>query len=328
MSADMTKIRAEIIGGAGYAGGELIRLLLRHPHVETAAVQSASSAGKPIYSVHKDLIGETEIVFSDKASGDCDVLFLCMGHGQANEWLQNNCINPKTKIIDLSQDFRYTENTNFIYGLPELRRDAIRTEKKHIANPGCFATAVQLALLPLASAHVLSSDIHATAITGSTGAGQNLSPTSHFSWRSQNVQIYKPFDHQHLREIRISLQLASASNVPPLHFIPIRGNFTRGIHASLVTKTSLDHRETVELFSEYYRTHYFVTVLPEGLPELKMVTQTNKCVVGFEVKNDMILIVSVIDNLLKGAAGQAVQNMNLLFDFPETCGLMLKSSGF
>ncbi len=328
MSVEHSKIRIGIIGGAGYAAGEALRILLRHPHVDIAFAQSVSNAGKYVFSVHKDLVGETDLLFEASMQDDCDVLLLCLGHGQSRDWVVNNPISSRTRIIDLSQDFRYSDNDNFIYGLPELYRDDIRAKKKHIANPGCFATAIQLALLPLAQKRMLHSDMHITAITGSTGAGQTLSASSHFSWRSQNVQIYKPFQHQHLREIEFSLQQVCKSEISPIYFIPIRGNFTRGIHASIVTKTNLQPSQLVDLFTEFYSQHPFVTILQEGLPDLKMAVQTNKCIIGMETHKGMTVIASVIDNLIKGASGQAIQNMNILFEFPETAGLLLKPSGF
>lgn len=328
MSDKTSKISVGIVGGAGYTGGELLRILLRHPQVEIAFVQSSSNAGKPVISVHNDLTGDTELVFSGKVRAECDALFLCVGHGEAARWTAANSIGNNCKIIDLSQDHRYSGNPEFVYGLPELWREKIRTQRQHIANPGCFATAIQLALLPLAAGNFLHTDIHVTAVTGSTGAGQSLAPTSHFSWRAENVQVYKPFSHQHLHEITSSLSAVSAIPVPPVHFIPVRGNFTRGIHASAVTKIPMDKAGIVGIFDEFYSTHPFVTVLPDGLPDLKMTTQTNKCVIGIESKDGMALIVSVLDNLLKGASGQAVQNLNILFGFPEDAGLRLKSAGF
>lgn len=322
------KIRVGIIGGAGYTAGELLRILLQHPFAEIVSVHSSSNGGKPIHSVHKDLFGETELVFSSEYTFDCDVLFLCVGHGEANKFLEHNTIPEHIHIIDLSQDFRYTDNTDFIYGLPELYKSEIINHKKHIANPGCFATAIQLALLPLAKDNLLQSDIHSTGITGSTGAGQSLSATSHYSWRSNNVQVYKPFTHQHCREIMASLRHLQHNNTPELLFIPVRGNFTRGIHASVVMKTSLSEESTYTLFREYYQSHPFVHILEEGLPDLKMAVNTNKCIIGLQYYNNTLLIVSIIDNLIKGASGQAVQNMNLLFGVSETSGLLFKPSGF
>jgi len=322
------KIRVGIIGGAGYTAGELLRIVIRHPFAEIVSVHSTSNGGKPIHSVHKDLFGETDLVFSSEYSFDCDVLFLCVGHGEAIKFLELNTVPEHVHIIDLSQDFRYVDNSDFIYGLPELYKTEIIKHQKHIANPGCFATAIQLALLPLANDNFLQSDIHITGITGSTGAGQSLSATSHYSWRSNNVQVYKPFTHQHNREITASLRHLQHGDIPELLFIPVRGNFTRGIHASIVMKTPLSEDTLHTLFREYYQNHPFVHILETGLPDLKMVTNTNKCIIGLQYHNGSILIVSIIDNLIKGASGQAVQNMNLLFGLPETSGLLFKPSGF
>lgn len=321
-------IRVGVIGGAGYTAGELLRILLHHPRVTVTYVHSTSNAEKLLTAVHKDLIGDTDLRFSSEYSFDCDALFLCTGHGESSKFVSSNEIPDHVRLIDLSQDFRYSENSDFVYGLPELYRNRIVQHKKHIANPGCFATAIQLALLPLASAHHLQSDIHITGITGSTGAGQSLSPTSHYSWRSNNIQVYKPFTHQHCREIKLSLEHQQKHSVPELLFVPIRGNFTRGIHVSASMKVSIPFEDVRLLFRSFYESHPFAHILEEGLPDLKMVINTNKCIIGLEYHNGTLLIVSVIDNLIKGASGQAVQNMNLLFGLPETTGLQLKATGF
>lgn len=322
-------IRVGIIGGAGYTGGELFRLLLRHPHVELAFVHSESNAGKPVYSVHTDMLGETDMLFAHAISHDVDVLFLCTGHGKSAVFLAENALPPSVCVIDLSHDFRW-RGEQFVYGLPELQRDAlrhVRTRQQHIANPGCFATCIQLGLLPLAHAGMLTHDIHTTAITGSTGAGQSLMPTSHFSWRSGNAQVYKPFTHQHLAEIRTSIEHLQPHYANALHFIPWRGNFTRGIIASSYTHSPLALPDAVALYREYYSSHPFVHIT-ENNPDVKQVVNTNKCVVYVEKHGDMLLVISAIDNLLKGAVGQAVQNMNIAFGIEETAGLQLKAIAF
>lgn len=328
----MKVINAGIVGGAGYTGGELLRILVNHPQVTIAFVHSKSNAGNLISDVHTDLTGDTGLVFTDTLSQDIDVLFLCVGHGDAKKFLEANSIDDRIHIIDLSQDFRLhpersLANNGFIYGLPELQRDAIKSAK-NIANPGCFATCIQLALLPLAKAGALTDEIHISATTGSTGAGQSLSLTSHFSWRNNNSSVYKPFGHQHLNEISQSLQqLGSPLNRDQIYFIPYRGNFSRGIIASLYTKCSLSEDEAVQLFADYYKDHPFTHVLDRNI-DLKQVVNTNKCFLHVEKHGDKLLIMSIIDNLLKGASGQAVQNMNLLFGFDETAGLKLKATAF
>ena len=329
-------IKAGIVGGAGYAGGELLRLLLLHPHVELAFVQSRSQAGKPVPSSHPDLLGETELVFSADADVPVDVLFLCAGHGEAAKFLAENEVPAETKIIDLSQDFRWNEGTNnatveaigrsFVYGLPELQRERIQ-EAQHIANPGCFATGIQLALLPLAQGNMLTSEVHVSGITGSTGAGQSLTATSHFSWRTENVSTYKVMEHQHLREIKRSLLHLQPENQPAIHFIPYRGPFARGIFITAYLQTELSLEEAKELYKGYYTGHPFTVVTDEN-PDLKQVVNTNKCVLHLQKHGDMLVITSLIDNLLKGAAGQAVQNMNLVFGLEETTGLKLKAAAF
>lgn len=323
-----TKIKAGIVGGAGYTGGELIRILLNHPAAEIVFVRSKSNAGNYLYSVHQDLLGETDMKFSAEMSSDIDVLFLCVGHGEAKQFLQKNEIASSIKIIDLSQDFRLGEETptrKFIYGLPELNKEKIKTAI-NIANPGCFATAIQLGLLPLAKAGLLD-DVYTTGITGSTGAGQSLNATSHFSWRANNIQAYKTLSHQHLAEIGQSfMQLNPAGDVE-LNFIPWRGDFTRGIFISSQIKCELSTEEIHSLFTDYYAAHPFVSVSADSI-FLKQVVNTNKCVIQPEKVGSKLVVHSIIDNLVKGASGQAVQNMNLLFNLDETTGLKLKASYF
>ncbi|MBL7695171.1 MAG: N-acetyl-gamma-glutamyl-phosphate reductase [Ferruginibacter sp.] len=322
------KIKVGIVGGAGYTGGELIRILLNHPAAEIVFVRSKSNAGNYLYSVHQDLLGETDMKFSSEMSAGIDVLFLCVGHGEAKQFLQKNEIAPSIKIIDLSQDFRLGEETptrKFIYGLPELNKEKIKTAI-NIANPGCFATAIQLGLLPLAKAGLLD-DVYTTGITGSTGAGQSLNATSHFSWRANNIQAYKTLSHQHLAEIGQSfMQLNPAGDVE-LSFIPWRGDFTRGIFISSQIKCELSKEEIHTLFTDYYAAHPFVSVSTDSI-FLKQVVNTNKCVIQPEKVGSKLVVHSIIDNLVKGASGQAVQNMNLLFNLDETTGLKLKASYF
>ncbi len=318
-------IRAGIIGAAGYTGGEMLRILLRHPKVDLAFAHSNSQGGKPVWLVHEDLEGETDLHFSETFHArDADVLFLCVGHGQAKTFLEENPIPEDVVVIDLSQDFRL--DPSFVYGLPELNKAAIQKSKR-IANCGCFATAIQLALLPLAKEGLLRNEVHIHAITGSTGAGQGLSQTSHFSWRANNLQVYKAFEHQHLKEIRRSLEQLQPGMGSPLHFIPVRGDFTRGILASAYTDCPLSETELREVYRSFYH-HAPFTVVSSRNPNLKQVVNTNKCLLYVEKHGDKAFIVSAIDNLTKGASGQAVQNMNLIFGFDETCGLQLKPIGF
>jgi len=323
-----SKIKVGIVGGAGYTGGELIRILLNHPAVEISFINSKSNADHFVYEVHKDLQGDTDMKFSAGLSQKIDVLFLCVGHGDAVKFLSENKVDDKIKVIDLSQDFRLGESVNkrkFVYGLPELNKAAIK-KAKNIANAGCFATAIQLGLLPLAKAGVLD-EIHTTGITGSTGAGQGLNATSHFSWRANNIQAYKTLSHQHLKEIGQSmLQLNPDSNVD-LNFIPWRGNFTRGIFISSQIKCDLELKEVAALYKKYYAAHPFI-VLSEEPIFLKQVVNTNKCFIQLEKVGNNLVIHSAIDNLLKGASGQAVQNMNLMFGLEETAGLKLKANYF
>ncbi|MBI5371887.1 MAG: N-acetyl-gamma-glutamyl-phosphate reductase [Sphingobacteriales bacterium] len=327
-------IKVGIIGAAGYTGGELIRLLIHHPAASIRMIHSRSNAGKAVHSIHRDLVGETDLRFTDDSSpletGAIDVLFLCLGHGESKKFLGENKIADPIKIIDLANDFRLTAhsvigNRKFVYGLPELNREKIKTAQ-HIANPGCFATAVQLGLLPLAKAGLLT-DIYTTGITGSTGAGQSLSATSHFSWRANNIQAYKTLTHQHLGEIRESLlQLQPAGNAD-VHFVPWRGDFTRGIFASSTLHCEKSLEEMYSLFEECYEGHPFTTVSREAI-FLKQVVNTNKAVIQLEKAGNKLVVHSAIDNLLKGASGQAVQNMNLLSGLEETAGLKLKANYF
>lgn len=337
-------IKAGIIGGAGYTGGEMLRILVNHPDVEIAFVNSTSNAGNLVSDVHTDLIGETDLRFTDindfdelfkspLSGGDLGeaVLFLCVGHGDAKKFLEANTIDQRIKIIDLSQDFRLTQNSqlttrNFVYGLPELNRDAIKTAN-NIANPGCFATCIQLGLLPLAKAGLIKSEVHINATTGSTGAGQSLATTSHFSWRNNNLSIYKAFEHQHLNEIGESLLQLQPKFTEALNFIPQRGDFTRGILAAMYTESDLTLEEAQKLYEDYYSEHVFTHVSRKNI-DLKQVVNTNKALVHVEKHGNKLFIISIIDNLLKGASGQAVQNMNLMFGLEETLGLRLKAIGF
>lgn len=321
-------IQVGIIGGAGYTAGELIRILLNHAKAEIAFVQSSSNAGNPIDTVHRDLIGETSLNFVAEPDFEAvDVIFLCMGHGKSKEFIERNSIPDAVRIIDLSHDYRLkAEGNDFIYGLPELNREVIRSSRR-IANPGCFATGIQLAVLPLAAAGVLENEVHVHAITGSTGAGQAPSRTSHFSWRNSNVSVYKAFQHQHLGEITQSFRQLQNSFDFAINFIPVRGNHTRGIFASVYTDFKGTLEEAKDLYKRYYADHPFVFVTDEN-PDVKQVVNTNKAVLHLEKHGDKLLILSVTDNLLKGASGQAVQNMNLLFGLDEKEGLNLKPVSF
>lgn len=327
----MKKVKAGIIGGAGYTGGELLRLLLLHPNAEISFVQSSSSAGKPVYEAHPDLLGETGIKFVPTYHNDVEVLFLCGGHESAKKFFSENKLPAAIVVIDLSQDFRHgttnqISDRTFLYGLPELNREKIK-QAKSIANPGCFATCIELGLLPLASAGKLAGDIYVNATTGSTGAGQTLSPTSHFSWRDSNLSVYKAFNHQHLKEITESITTLQTGFKGEIIFIPQRGNFARGIHASIQLKSGKSLDELCKLYSEYYTAHPFVTISLNEI-SLKMVVNTNRCFLHLEKQGEHLLVTSVIDNLLKGASGQAVQNMNLIFGLDEKAGLHLKPSAF
>lgn len=322
-------IRTGIIGGAGYTGGELIRLLIHHPGVSVSFIHSKSSAGKAVHTVHQDLLGEQELNFTDNLQFDVDLLFLCAGHGEARKFLNEHEIPGHIKIIDLSQDFRLLSNSEagkrkFIYGLPELNKEKI-VSAKNIANPGCFATCIQLGLLPLAKAGLLKK-VYTTGITGSTGAGQSLTETSHFSWRANNIQAYKTLTHQHNNEIKESLKQLQGSDVD-LSFVPWRGDFTRGIFVSSQLNCNLSIDKLLQLYENYYKEHPFTYVSTETI-FMKQVVNTNKCIIQLEKAGDKLVVHSVTDNLLKGASGQAVQNMNLMFGLHETAGLQLKAAAF
>jgi N-acetyl-gamma-glutamyl-phosphate reductase len=326
-----SKIKAGIVGGAGYTGGEMLRILINHPNVEIVFVHSNSNAGNHIYDVHTDLFGDTALQFTDQLAYNIDVMFLCVGHGDARKFLEANNIPDNIKIIDLSQDFRLSPNAaignkGFVYGLPELNREAIKSAG-NIANPGCFATCLQLGLLPLASKGLLNNEVHVTATTGSTGAGQSLSPTSHFTWRNDNLSVYKVFNHQHLNEISQSLKQLQGDFDRDINFVPYRGGFTRGIIASIYTESDLNEAEALKLYHEYYAGHPFTHVTSKDI-DLKEIVNTNKCFIQVKKHGNKIFIVSIMDNLLKGASGQAVQNMNIMFGLDERAGLRLKATGF
>ena len=320
-----------IIGGAGYTAGELIRLLLNHPKANINFVYSTSNAGNKLHKVHKDLIGSTEISFTSQINTKVDTLFLCLGHGNSTTFLENNNFSKNTKIIDLSNDFRLLADKNlggkdFVYGLPELDKTVIKTAK-YIANPGCFATALQLAILPLAAKGLLNNDIHINAVTGATGAGTSLSATTHFTYRDNNYSHYKAFNHQHLGEINQTVNQLQANFNAEINFVPNRGNFSRGIFATTYTKYDGSLDDAVKIYKEYYKDAAFTFVSDEEI-HLKQVINTNKCLIHLAKHGTKLLITSTIDNLLKGASGQAVQNLNLMYDFEETLGLNLKASYF
>ncbi len=326
----MQKVNIGIIGGAGYTGGELLRVLLRHPNATISFVHSSSNAGELVNKVHTDLLGDTDLIFTKEINSSVDVLFLCVGHGDAQKFLATNEIASSVKIIDLSQDFRLNSSASigdrkFVYGLPELQRDAIRTAH-HIANPGCFATAIQLGLLPLASKNLLK-EVYTTGITGSTGAGQGLSSTSHFSWRANNIGAYKTLNHQHINEIHQSLGVLQGHQAAEVYFVPWRGDFTRGIFVTSVISSDMSMDALYELYTDFYKDHPFTHVCTTAI-DLKQVVNTNKCFIHIEKQGNKIAIHSVIDNLLKGAVGQAVQNMNLIFGLDETTGLHIKANYF
>jgi N-acetyl-gamma-glutamyl-phosphate reductase len=326
-----SKVRAGIIGGAGYTGGEMLRILINHPNVDIVFVHSNSNAGNHVYQVHTDLFGETELTFASDLSNNIDVLFLCVGHGDAKKFLETNEIPDHIRVIDLSQDFRLSPSSNFknktfVYGLPELNREIIKTAQ-NIANPGCFATCLQLGLLPLAAKGLLNNEVHVTATTGSTGAGQSLSPTSHFTWRNDNLSVYKAFNHQHLNEIGQSLRQLQSGFDKDINFIPYRGDFTRGIIASIYTESDLTEAEALKLYREFYAEHPFTHVTSRDI-DLKQIVNTNKCFIQVKKHGNKIFIISIMDNLLKGASGQAVQNMNIMFGLDERAGLRLKALAF
>ncbi|HEY4323419.1 MAG TPA: N-acetyl-gamma-glutamyl-phosphate reductase [Mucilaginibacter sp.] len=322
---------AGIVGGAGYTGGEMLRILINHPNVELAFVHSTSNAGNHVYDVHTDLFGDTDLKFAAELAYNIDVLFLCVGHGDAKKFLEANPIPDHIKIIDLSQDFRLIQNSkfkskSFVYGLPELNRESIK-EAHNIANPGCFATCLQLGLLPLADKKLLNNEVHITATTGSTGAGQSLSGTTHFTWRNDNLSVYKAFEHQHLNEIGQSLKQLQPEMNHPINFVPYRGDFTRGIIASIYTDSDLSDSAALKLYQQYYDGHLFTHVTSKDI-DLKQIVNTNKCFIQVKKHGGKLLIISILDNLLKGASGQAVQNMNLMFGLDEKAGLRLKATGF
>ncbi|GJM27650.1 MAG: N-acetyl-gamma-glutamyl-phosphate reductase [Cyclobacteriaceae bacterium] len=321
-------IKVGIIGGAGYTGGELLRLLVNHPAAQIDFVHSNSQKGLPVTSVHKDLKGDIDLSFTqEKIPESIDVLFLCMGHGKSKDYLSSHRLPMKAKVIDLSHDFRLVQTGNpFVYGLPELNREEIKKAEK-TANPGCFATTIQLALLPLAHHQLINEEIHVHAITGSTGAGARLLSTTQFSWRQNNLSVYKAFEHQHLAEIRQSLEQASKEELPGINFIPVRGDFTKGVFCTAYTRVDESLEQLQKLYGEFYHEHPF-TVLSTTEISLKEVINTNKCFLYLQYHDGKLLITSILDNLIKGASGQAVQNMNLMFGLAEDTGLRLKASGF
>lgn len=327
----MKKLEVGIIGGAGYTAGELIRLLLNHPKTNINFVYSTSNAGNNLYDVHQDLIGSTALEFTSEINNAVDVLFLCLGHGNSKAFLEQNKFSSTTKIIDLSNDFRLTadkffEHKEFVYGLPELQKEAIK-KAKHIANPGCFATALQLAILPLAANGLLKNDIHINAVTGATGAGTSLSKTTHFTWRDNNFSHYKAFTHQHLGEINQTIHQLQDNYTDDVNFIPNRGNFSRGIFATIYTKFDGNLEDAKKIYKAYYKDAAFTFVSDDEI-HLKQVVNTNKCLIHLIKYENKLLITSTIDNLLKGASGQAIQNMNLMYHFEETLGLNLKANYF
>lgn len=318
-----------IIGGSGYTGGELIRLVLIHPELELNFVYSSTKSGISLTNVHQDLLGRTNLNFTSNVNLDVDILYLCLGHGNSISFIKEKVFNDKTLIIDLGNDFRLKNNQEFkgkkfIYGLPELNRKSIR-KSNAIANPGCFATAVQLALLPLAKTQNLDSDVHVNATTGSTGAGVGLGPTSHFSWRNNNLSWYKPFNHQHLGEINQSL--ANLGSKAKIHFLPHRGNFTRGIFATAYIEFNGSLKQVENLYKDFYRDHPFTHISSEPL-NLKSVINSNNCFLHLHKHEDVLLITSILDNLIKGASGQAIQNTNIIMGWDEKLGLELKASTF
>jgi N-acetyl-gamma-glutamyl-phosphate reductase len=336
------QVKTGIIGGAGYTGGELIRLLIHHPDTTVSFIHSRSNAGKPVSAIHQDLLGDTDLSFTDDTTflekAEVDVLFLCLGHGESKKFLAEHKIADSIRIIDLANDFRLSQHAtvgkrNFVYGLPELNREKIKTAHD-IANPGCFATTLQLGLLPLAKEGLLSA-IYSTGITGSTGAGQSLSATSHFSWRANNIQAYKTLTHQHLGEIHQSVhqlqnefpEVPSDTSDKGIHFVPWRGDFTRGIFISSTISCPLSQAELTKIYADFYKGHPFTHLSKEPI-FLKQVVNTNKCVIQLEKVGPKLVVHSAADNLLKGASGQAVQNLNLMFGLPETRGLNLKTIGF
>ena len=326
MSQNQNKIKVGIQGASGYTGGELIRLILKHPNCELIYAGSESNYGKLISDIHQDLVGECKIKFENNLNQKIDVLFLCLGHGNSKSFLKKIKLDKKIKIIDLSQDFRLEKSfkkMDFKYGLPEMQKEII-SKSSYIANPGCFATAIQLGLLPIVSSGYKIDEVHVNAITGSTGAGVKLNDTSHFSWRNNNISWYKPFNHQHLDEVNNNFNNL-LSNKVKINFLPIRGNFTRGIFCTSYFKSEIELDSIYKVYSKFYKNHPFTNISKNEI-DLKQVINTNKCLIHLCKKDDIILITSVIDNLIKGASGQAIQNMNLMFDLNENQGLKLKSS--
>lgn len=321
-------MRIGILGGAGYTGGELIRLLLNHPQAEIVFVNSGSNAGNFVSDVHEGLYGDTDIRFTDAMPFDeVDVLFFCFGHGKSEQFLKEHSVPGNVRIIDLAQDFRLAAPGNdYVYGLPEINAGKIRAAR-HVANPGCFATCIQLALLPAAKMQMITDDVAVNAITGSTGAGQKPGATTHFSWRNNNLSIYKPFCHQHVPEIKQSLAQVQGTFDADIDFIPYRGDFARGIFATAVVKTDAPEEQIVSGYKDFYKDAVFTHYVDKAI-DLKQVVNTNKCLVHCEKHGNKLLVTSCIDNLLKGAVGQAVQNMNLMFGLDETSGLRLKASAF
>jgi N-acetyl-gamma-glutamyl-phosphate reductase len=322
------KIKVGVVGGAGYTGGETIRLLLNHPQVELVFVHSRSNAGNGLEVVHPDLIGETNLKFTDTLNQEVDVIFLCLGHGESKKFLEENHVNSSVKIIDLSHDFRLgdsIEGRDFVYGLPEINRELIK-KTRNVANPGCFATAIELGLLPLAKLGVLK-EVYTTGITGSTGAGQKLQDTTHFTWRANNISAYKTLVHQHLNEINRTIKQTQPGFDGQINFVPWRGDFTRGIFVSSIVNIDKSLDELKSIYKDFYTLHPF-TIVSDQTIDMKQVVNTNKCVIGLEKEGDKLVMHSAIDNLLKGASGQAVQNMNLMYGLEETMGLKLKSSVF
>jgi len=325
------KIKVGIIGGAGYTAGELIRILLNHKEVNLNFIYSTSNSGNKVSDIHQDLVGDTDLVFTKKINPEVDVLFLCLGHGNSKAFIEEHIFSSKTKIIDLSNDFRLNEDVyfkgrEFVYGLPELQKEKIK-QANSIANPGCFATALQLGILPLAANNLLKEDLHINAVTGATGAGTSLSKTTHFTWRDNNFSYYKPFKHQHLGEVYQSVKQLQQDFDTDINFVPNRGNFSRGIFATIYTKFSGSIEDATKLYTDFYKDSVF-TFLSNKELHLKQVVNTNKCLIHLHKHNDKLLITSCIDNLLKGASGQAVQNMNLMFGFEETMGIQLKANYF
>ncbi len=322
----MNRIKVGIIGGAGYTAGELIRILINHPNVELTFVHSTSNAGNKLYSVHEGLFGETEQEFAAEYDLNAvDVVFMCSGHGKSTEFWAQNPRPEKLKVVDLAQDYR-DESCGYVYGLPECNRDRIKGCSL-LANPGCFATAIQLGLMPLAANGLITSEVSVTGITGSTGAGVKPGATSHFSWRNNNISVYKAFEHQHLIEIKYNLGMVQGSAVADINFVPVRGDFARGIFVVSHLDCALSIEEVTKLYKDYYANAAFTFVMDSN-PDLKQVVNTNKAIVHVEKHGGKLMVLSMIDNLLKGASGQAVQNMNLMFGLPENAGLNLKSSAF